>query len=100
MTGGTDPYLCDEDAMAFEGLVVQEAANMNCIMTQQARLGALMLKVIYTQSPSAALLRFASQGHNLIFFRNREELNEGDLPAVLLHIDVVPPIQEDTQPIF
>jgi hypothetical protein len=44
MTGGTHPYLCDEDAMAFEGLVVQEAANMNCITTQQAMKIAWFLK--------------------------------------------------------
>jgi hypothetical protein len=36
MRGGRDSYLCEEDASAFEGLVVQHANQMNCLTTLQA----------------------------------------------------------------
>jgi hypothetical protein len=35
MNGGTDPYLCPEDMIAFEGLVVQHTGDVKCILTHK-----------------------------------------------------------------
>jgi hypothetical protein len=42
--GGRDPYLCEEDVAAFEGMVVQHANQLNCLTTHQAMYIALFLK--------------------------------------------------------
>jgi hypothetical protein len=43
-SGGRDPYLCEEDVAAFEGMVVQHANQMNCLTTHQAMYIAFFLR--------------------------------------------------------
>jgi hypothetical protein len=98
MDGGRSPEVRHRGWHAF-----QTGAIDICLTSHVALRGMVCARralMIYTESSSAAMLRFASQGHNLIFFKNREELKEGDLPVLLPHIDIVPPIQENTEPIF
>jgi len=51
MTGLTDPYLCDEDAVKFQDIVMQQADSLNRLSTAQARSIAWFLKRRRTPLP-------------------------------------------------
>jgi hypothetical protein len=44
MDGGSDPYLCEEDAIIFGVIVRRAAEQINCIATNQALRIAVTLK--------------------------------------------------------
>jgi hypothetical protein len=54
MSGGSDPYLCHEDVMTFEGLIVDHTGDMKCISTREALAIAHYLKI--TRHPTAISL--------------------------------------------
>jgi hypothetical protein len=62
MKGGTDPYLCQADAMAFEGLVVEHAGQMKCLTTSEALAIAHYLRRARQDRAITLLMSIGSDG--------------------------------------
>jgi hypothetical protein len=74
-----------------------------CVATEVALRGRQMARrilTIYPKTPTPETVKRAGDRHILMFYQKKAELNDEALQDTLPHIQIIPPIQEDTPAIF